>query len=678
MLCFAITNFAITGSSSSSSKKGEEKVVTDKSKGDAAVNKASEKEKEEKDKSKDKNKKEGSRSSSQGKSESSSKDDKARDKIKSLEEIRKERQERARIDSARKMREQRERERQDRLRRERERVEHERAMERARERERERDRERRRLQILREREMRERQERERLRLQRELERQRELDRQRERDRVLRERREREDRDRLERERRERERIERDRLDRLERDRLQRVERERAQRQRVEHDRLERERLERERLDRERLAQRERLERERRNLKRPAAAFERGGASDKTPGFWQDAKRAAVGGDSRTREFFGAMPERSPRRSDERRDRAHRDEGRGAAGGRERSQRSEEWSRTDERRVKKDEHRGRSDGERERDRGRDKPLRDARNLREPRDRDRDLRDSRGHQGGKPWLDDSTRNAALGSSLDSQKSLSMLLERAGVSGILGAGSAVQASVGKPSDLSVPSLAHREEEWRRQDPRDSRAPANPVYGGAPVSDVHQAAHVDSRFTSLGLDPGHRGVGLPDTEHDKLGRHWRSLQRSADMSSRDRELLVAREREQRGTESKTSSARGGHPYDTRDTRPPLTRDSAPARAAWGSGLDSRQPAANPTLGLPSAARQSVESRSRGGVSLGGRDSGLASWVPPVSSLATPINRGYEGSAAPGPDRRHLGAADVRYDPYKAAPSRAGVMRRY
>ena len=296
--------------------------------------------------------------------------------IKSLDVVRREKRERQ-------MRERRERERRDRIRRERERMMREKAMERERERMRQRERERRRLQLLREREERERQER--LRLERERMRQRELERERERERqerervrLIQERQLREDRERLERER-----------QRLERERLQRLERERMERQRAE---------------------------ERRGVKRPGDPYVREKSPTRGPGYWPETKRPAPERSSDSRgEFFSGMSGR---------DRAARDvpEARSAAS-RER--------RSDPRGGHSDPRGGHADS-----RGshstRDEPPRDdhRRTERERPSASRSSRESPRERDRRPSWEHGAE-----SSSDPQKGLSMLLQRAGVSGLLG---------------------------------------------------------------------------------------------------------------------------------------------------------------------------------------------------------------------------------------------------
>lgn len=194
-------------------------------------------------------------------------------KIKSLEELKKERQ--VLIEKERKLREERRKKERDRERELRE--------------------ERRKAQEARERERRERAKKEEERMkrerdrQREIERERELRKKRERERLAQERREkereREEKERLEKERKERaSQLERERQDR------ERLRREREERERLEDERHERERKERERVERERLrkekeelerikTERERLERERLEVER-RYALKRGSASGK--------------------------------------------------------------------------------------------------------------------------------------------------------------------------------------------------------------------------------------------------------------------------------------------------------------------------------------------------------------------------------------------------------------
>jgi len=455
------------------------------------------------------------------------------------------------------------------------------------------------------------------------------------------------------------------------------------------ERLERERLERERLDRQRL-ERERLERDRRNLKRPGAPFERGDPAhaEKPVGFWQEPKRAAVG-EGRPRDFFGSGVNDRDRRdrtdvTSERRDSrgSHRDEPRPAAGGREREvRRSDEWSRTDERRLKKDERDRRSDDSHRG--GRDKP--------QGRDQDhsRGARDHNVHES-KAWAaaagaDLSGANVGvLAAGMDPQKSLSILLERAGVRGILGSGPGAQGHNVR-ADLSKTMGGMEEPAWRAPDPRDSRPPIPQAdrgggftHGASGLADI-RSVPTDSRFGSLSMETGHRAVGLGGgVESNKPpARDWRDAH-GANLSSRDREALAARERDRtrdRGAETKQNVPRAGAMYDARDSRAPISRDSIPPRGAWGGEMDSRQ-AANPALGLSSAGRPPVDNRSRATVPA--RDTAPVPWNPSGSSLATPVGRApYNGSAVPGPERRHPAAADVRYDPYKAPP-RVSMMRRY
>lgn len=321
--------------------------------------------------------------------------------IKSLDDVRREKRERQ-------MRERRERERRDRIRRERERMMREKAMERERERMRQRERERRRLQLLREREERERQER--LRLERERMRQRELERERE-----------------------RERQERERL-RLVQERQLREDRERLERERV---RLERERLQ--RLERERL-ERERAE-ERRGVKRPGDTYVREKSPTRGPGYWPDSKRAAPERSGDSRDFFSGMSarDRGSREVPEARSapaRERRSDPRGAhADPRGSHSARDEPPRDDHRRA---------------DRERASASRSSRES--PREREsRDRRPSWEH--------------GAESSSDPQKGLSLLLQRAGVSGLLGndvgSRSALQKSVAPPA-VSSSSRVRPGESW------------------------------------------------------------------------------------------------------------------------------------------------------------------------------------------------------------------------
>lgn len=266
------------------------------------------------------------------------------------------------------------------------------------------------------------------------------------------------------------------------------------------------------------------------------------------------------------------------------------------------------------------------------------------------------------------------------MDPQKSLSILLERAGVRGILGSGPGAQGHNVR-GDLNK---SMEEPGWRAPDPRDSRPPIPQAERGAgfthntsTLPDL-RSAHVDARFGSLSMDASHRAVGLTaGVESGKPPtRDWRDTH-GGNLTSRDRDALAARERERprdRGAETKQSVPRPGAIYDARDTRAPISRDSIPPRGAWGNGMDSRQ-AANPALGLSNAGRAAVDDRSRAAVPA--RDTAPAPWNQPGGSLATPVGRAaYNGSAVPGPERRHPVTADVRYEPYKAAPR--VMMRRY
>ncbi|KAK3732555.1 hypothetical protein QZH41_017843 [Actinostola sp. cb2023] len=627
-----------SGSTSSATKKEEKKddskkseeagdraVLTDDNKGEPVVVVPS--------KGKDDEK---SRSTSRGrKSQSAEKNNDS--PIKSLEEIRRQRVEKQRQDRAREVRIQREKERNIRLRRERERIALERAKEREREREREKERERRRQQFMRE--QRQKQEQERLRLQRELERRRELERLR---------REREERERLERERRDREVIlERDRIqrERIESDRLQRIERERLERQRLERDR--------DRIDRERL---ERLDRDRRGsgIKRTAAApFE--DPTAQRGGFWQDAKRSAMGSNSRP-EFFGGTlgahtepPSRRPedKLQIDRRDSKGHGDSRGHSGSRSGSRdgrRDDDFSRGDDRR-KKDDHSRRSDSR---------------------------KDIRGHASDrdKGWSERMVNaNPSLGGPIDPQKSLSILLERAGVSGILGNNApGVRSDLSKGLDLDIGrsiSSGHRGE-WRQPDPRDGR-PAMlppdrgghvPVVGGGP--DVRASGAAEAHYRAMGHP--HRGSGVVVSEPVKVSsRDWRG-DPSADLQARQRDALAGRSRERGrgGLDSKSSA----HVYESRDRGIP-PRDAGVQRGAWGGNP------IHPSGPIP--GRSMMDDRSRG--SAMARDAAHhPSWgsvgAIPVSDVRNP----YGG----GPDRRHSSGGDVRYDPYKAQAPRSAGMRRY
>lgn len=294
----------------------------------------------------------------------------------------------------RQMRERRERERRDRIRRERERMMREKAMERERERMRQRERERRRMQLLREREERERQER--LRLERERMRQRELERERE-----------------------RERQERERL-RLIQERQLREDRERLERERV---RLERERLQ--RLERERI-ERERAE-ERRGVKRPGDTYVREKSPTRGPGYWPDSKRPAPERSGDSREFFSGMSAR---------DRGTRDvpEARSAPA-----------------RERRSDPRGAHADPRGSHSARDEPPRDD-HRRTERDRagaSRSSRESPRERDRRPSWEHGAE-----SSSDAQKGLSLLLQRAGVSGLLA--SDVGGRSGLPKSVAPPAVS------------------------------------------------------------------------------------------------------------------------------------------------------------------------------------------------------------------------------
>lgn len=383
--------------------------------------------------------------------------------IKSLDDVRREKRERQ-------MRERRERERRDRIRRERERIMREKAMERERERMRQRERERRRVQLLREREERERQERLRLERERERERmrQRELERERERERqerdrmrLIQERQLREDRERLERER-----------ERLERERLQRLERERMERQRAE---------------------------ERRGVKRPGDPYVRQKSPTRGPGYWPDAKRPAPD----SREFFSGMsgrdraardiPEARPAPSRERRGDprgGHSDPRSGHADPRGSHSTRDEPPREDHRRTE-----------------RDRPSASRSSRETPREREsRDRRPSWEH--------------GAESSSDPQKGLSLLLQRAGVSGLLGNDVGSRSTLPKSVVPSAGGSSSRGESWNDR----SSAHARPIMSshsldpsGNPVARVGRPVISDA------------ARGWPEKEHD------RSRERDRGVATRD-----------------------------------------------------------------------------------------------------------------------------------------------
>ncbi len=379
--------------------------------------------------------------------------------IKSLDDVRREKRERQ-------MRDRRERERRERIRRERERMMREKAMERERERMRQRERERRRLQLLREREERERQER--LRLERERMRQRELERERERERqererlrLIQERQLREDRERLERER-----------ERLERERLQRLERERMERQRAE---------------------------ERRGVKRPGDPYVREKSPARGPGYWPESKRPAPerSGDSRG-EFFSGMsgrdrpardvPEARPAPSRERRT----DPRGGHADPRGSHSTREEPPRDDHRRTE-----------------RDRPSASRSSRESPRERDsRDRRPSWEH--------------GAESGVDPQKRLSLLLQRAGVSGLLG--NEVRSSLPKPVAPPAGSSSSRD---------------RPGESWSDRSSAHARAVMSSHSLEPGGNPAAR-VGRPVISEAVRGwpaqkEHDRSRERDRGVATRD-----------------------------------------------------------------------------------------------------------------------------------------------
>lgn len=365
----------------------------------------------------------------------------------------------------RQIRERRERERRDRVRRERERVARERAMERERERLRQRERERRRLHILREKEERERQER--LRLERERQRQRELERQRER----------------ERQERERERLLQERRQREDRERLER-ERERLERERLQ--RLERERLERQRVD------------DRRGVKRPAEAYVR--EPTRGPGYWQDTKRPAPERAADSRDFFGGLSgrERAAREVLETRPgppRERRTDPRASHS----APKRDDPPRDDHRRVDR-EHGNVSRS------GRDPP------------RERDSRDRRAS-----W----ETSGAMQTASDPQKGLSLLLQRAGVSGILGDFSGRSGGVSLPKPLAPSGVSSSLSRGKPAATWNGRANAHP----------RPMVSSQSLSQSAPANPSAR-VGRPPVMSDSGRSNWPT---SAD---KDRERVRERDR--------------------------------------------------------------------------------------------------------------------------------------
>lgn len=342
------------------------------------------------------------------------------------------------------------------------------------------------------RERRERERRERLRRERErairvkvLERQRrERERERRRLQILREREEseRQERLRLERERarqremereRERERQERERM-KIIQERQIREEREKLQRER---ERLERERLlrmERERLDRQRVE-------ERRGVKRGADPYAREKSPARGPGFWPDSKRAAADRDVASREFFSGASHK---------DRSSRDlSDSRAPPGRER--------RGDVRAAHVDPRASHSS----RDEARDEHRRAERAT--------DGRSNRDRRGS--W-EHGTENG------ESQKGLSMLLQRAGVTGVLGSDAGARSGLSKPIPQSAGGSSSRErmgESWHDRS------------GGRAVMSSHSMATTGSSSSRVGramVSDAARGWPV-EKEHDRGRERARSM---------------------------------------------------------------------------------------------------------------------------------------------------------
>ena len=468
--------------------------------------------------------------------------------IKSLDDVRREKRERQ-------MRERRERERRERIRRERERMMRERAMERERERMRQRERERRRLQLLREREERERQER--LRLERERMRQRELERERERERqerervrIIQERQLREERERLERER-----------QRLERERLQRMERERMDRQRAE---------------------------ERRAVKRPGDPHGRDKSPTRGPGYWPDAKRAAPERSGDSREFFSGMSarDRAPRDVPETRSASTRERRSDPRGGDPRGTHADpRGSHSSRDEPPRDDHR-RTD--------RDRPSASRSSRESPREREsRDRRPSWEHGA---------------ESTDPQKGLSLLLQRAGVSGVLGNDVGSRSNLPKPVAPPAGSSSSRDrpgETWHDRGSAHAR----------PVMSAHSLEAPGSHAARVGrpvISEAARGWPA-EKEHDR---------------SRDRDRIAARDvsRSAWNTSTNPSSAMLAPSIDRSRTVIPPSRGSAlpPRMISQHSApppmtvpvIDSRRPVAMSSRSDPfrSAAVAPIPRTLRGG----------------------------------------------------------------
>lgn len=181
-------------------------------------------------------------------------------------------------------------------------------------------------------------------------------------------------------------------------------------------------------------------------------------------------------------------------------------------------------------------------------------------------------------------------------------------------------------------------------------------PVVGGG-LDPRAPATAVDARYRAM---EAHRGSGVVVSEPVKVSsRDWRGNP-SADLQARQRDALASRSRERgRGVDSKSSA------YESRDRGIPA-RESAVQRGEWGG--DPMHPSGPiPTRGL-------IDERSRG--SALPRDAAHPSWGS-VGAMPVPDVRNPYGAAG-GPERRHSGGADVRYDPYKAPPPRSSGMRRY
>lgn len=458
----------------------------------------------------------------------------------------------------RQIRERRERERRDRVRRERERIAREKAMERERERIRQRERERRRLQILREKEERERQER--LRLERERQRQRELERQRERERQERER------ERLLQERRQREdreRLERER-ERLERERLQRLERERLERQRIE---------------------------ERRGAKRPGEPYVRERSPTRGPGYWQDTKRPAPERAADSRDFFGGLPgrERTPREVLETRPgppRERRSETRASHS----APKREDPPRDDHRRVDR-EHGNVSRS------GREAP------------RERDSRDRRA-----TW----ETSGAIQSASDPQKGLSLLLQRAGVSGILGDFGSRSGGVSLPKPLAPSGVSSSLSRGR---------PAG-SWNGRPSAHSRPMVSSQSLPQSAPANPSAR-VGRPPVMSDS-GRSWPT---SVD---KDRERVRERDRGVATREMSRSSWSGSANPASLMASHAVGHDRARQVVAAGRTTVPPRMVSQHSAGQPIGVTAPSMMDSRRAVAMSGRGDAFRSGVPGLPRSTT------------------------------------------